>query len=130
MAYQQGKQDAYEDVLSWFLAQGTEGGFKHVQANQFMAFMQERLKNQNLETELANEQVQQQMMPPPPNRAPKVKGPSAPASFISPPIPQSSFNHDLKPDQNVGPSASSASASELIQMAANQCLQESAANPI
>ena len=99
------------------MAQGTEGGFKHVQANQFMAFMQERLKNQNLETELATEQVQQQMMPPPPNRAPKFKGPTPPpSSFTSPSIPPSGFNHDLnsKPDQSVG-----ASASELIQMAAN-----------
>jgi|TARA_B110001450_G_C17326473_1_gene361587 hypothetical protein len=110
------------------LAQGTEGGFKHVQANQFMAFMQERLKNQNLETGLATEQVQQQMMPPPPNRAPKFKAPNPPpASYISSTIPQSGFNHDLnsKPDENVG-----ASASDLIQMAADRCLQESAANPL
>jgi hypothetical protein len=69
------------------------------------------------------------MMPPPPNRVPKFKAPNPPsASYLSSStIPQSGFNHDLnsKPDENVG-----ASASELIQMAANQCLQESAANPL
>ena len=30
VAYQQGQQDAYEEVFAWFVGEGSEGGFKHV----------------------------------------------------------------------------------------------------
>jgi hypothetical protein len=42
VAYQQGKQDAYEEVLQWFL-QSNNGDFRNVSVNQFFSFMEEKL---------------------------------------------------------------------------------------
>ena len=33
LAYQQGKQDAYEEIFHWFISQGDNGQFKHVSVN-------------------------------------------------------------------------------------------------
>ena len=43
LAYQQGKQDAFEEMYYWFLTQGQNGTFKHVSVAQFNQFMQEKL---------------------------------------------------------------------------------------
>ena len=44
VAYQQGRLDAYEDVLAWLFAdQQTGTGLKHVSCQRFQAFVQERI---------------------------------------------------------------------------------------
>lgn len=49
VAYQQGKLDAYEDVLAWLLSDQQDPathGFKHVSVNRFKEFVQERIQAQ------------------------------------------------------------------------------------
>ncbi len=43
VAYEQGQQDAFEEVYLWFLAQGENNDFKNVSFNKFNAFMQTKL---------------------------------------------------------------------------------------
>jgi hypothetical protein len=40
-SYSQGKEDAYEEVLKWFLSysSGSGGNFKHVSVNEFFQFI-------------------------------------------------------------------------------------------
>jgi hypothetical protein len=40
-SYNQGKEDAYEEVLKWFLSysSGSGGNFKHVSVNEFFQFI-------------------------------------------------------------------------------------------
>jgi len=54
LAYQQGKQDAFEEVFLWFISQGQDSSFKHVQASQFMQFMKDRMDSQSNQSLYAN----------------------------------------------------------------------------
>ena len=47
-SYNQGKEDAYEEVLKWFLtyANGSGGNFKHVSVNEFFNFISLKLQDQ------------------------------------------------------------------------------------
>ena len=45
-SYRQGKEDAYEEVLKWFLSANstsTNNNFKHVSVNEFFGFITQRL---------------------------------------------------------------------------------------
>mmetsp|Transcript_1083 Transcript_1083/g.670 ORF Transcript_1083/g.670 Transcript_1083/m.670 type:complete len:102 (+) Transcript_1083:136-441(+) len=55
VAYQQGKQDAYEEVFSWFLSSNS-GNFKNVSVNQFLLLMQQKLADQHQETQRAKQE--------------------------------------------------------------------------
>ena len=47
-SYNQGREDAYEEVLKWFLtyANGSGGNFKHVSVNEFFNFISLKLQDQ------------------------------------------------------------------------------------
>jgi hypothetical protein len=46
-SYNQGREDAYEEVLKWFLAyaNGSGGNFKHVSVNEFFNFISLKLQD-------------------------------------------------------------------------------------
>jgi len=46
-SYNQGKEDAYEEVLKWFLTycNGSGGNFKHVSVNEFFNFISHKLQD-------------------------------------------------------------------------------------
>lgn len=102
VAYQQGRQDAFEEVFQWFMTTNN-GDFKNVSVNQFFGFMQEKINKQKQETEKAqasNQDFLSQLMPPPASR-----------------LPMDIMNNN-QPMTGV--------SNELIQMAADQSLQEDA----
>jgi hypothetical protein len=43
-SYYQGKEDAYEEVLKWFLGYNN-GNFKHVSANEFFNYISQKLQD-------------------------------------------------------------------------------------
>lgn len=43
IAYQQGRQDAFEEVFQWFMGQTSGNEFKNVSKNDFFSFLQEKL---------------------------------------------------------------------------------------
>ena len=49
VAYQQGKLDAYEDVLAWLLTDNAENGYKNVPVNKFKEFISARIAIQQKE---------------------------------------------------------------------------------
>ena len=42
VAYNQGKNDAYQEILEWFLNEH-DSKYRHVSSNQFLAYMQQKL---------------------------------------------------------------------------------------
>jgi hypothetical protein len=46
-SYNQGREDAYEEVLKWFMAyaNGSGGNFKHVSVNEFFNFISLKLQD-------------------------------------------------------------------------------------
>ena len=42
-SYYQGKEDAFEEVLKWFLSYNSGSNFKHVSVNEFFNFITQRL---------------------------------------------------------------------------------------
>ena len=49
MAYQQGRLDAYEDVLAWMVKENSENGFKNIPTNKFKEFLSARINAQQKE---------------------------------------------------------------------------------
>jgi hypothetical protein len=91
IAYQQGRQDALQEVFQWFIAQTTSEStngvglngngvassgyseFKNVSKQEFFTFMQEKINSQVVDAAKAhddNNAFVASLMPPPPNRAP------------------------------------------------------------
>lgn len=44
LSYQQGREDALEEVMLWFMTQGDNGSFRHVSVSQFQTFIRDRLE--------------------------------------------------------------------------------------
>ena len=44
LAYQQGKQDAYEEIFLWFLEQQSTSEFKNVSSTQFRDYMTQKIR--------------------------------------------------------------------------------------
>ncbi|CDW82733.1 UNKNOWN [Stylonychia lemnae] len=70
IAYQQGRQDAFEEVFQWFMAQNTndQGEFKNVSKAEFFTYIQEKVNKQVIDTQKAHDYNQafiQSLMPPP-----------------------------------------------------------------
>ena len=46
VAHQQGREEAFTEVLQWFMTQGDNGSYRHVSVNEFQSFINSKLDAQ------------------------------------------------------------------------------------
>eukprot|EP00347_Sterkiella_histriomuscorum_P001865 403370382 len=129
IAYQQGRQDAFEEVYQWFMNQSLEqdsGDFKNVSKQSFFNFMQEKINKQSQDVVKSHEDNHafiQTLMPPPPSRTMgsmnQIRSPIGAGSMMNEMQQQNFQNQSLN-------HLHGHTAAELIDMAANNAIQEEA----